>query len=152
MSKKPHPGVPHDAGLVVADGRTAFILRNTGTAILPKFALVEELHNGHTAAAHEMGSDHPGRVHSSTGARRSAVEETDYHTQAEQRFAAHVAESVARLHGAGTFKTFVLVADPRTLAVLRSELPKPVQAAVVDEIAKDLTKHPLHEMERLLAG
>ena len=144
MTKKPHEGVPHGAGLVVADGRSAFILRNDGTATLPKFALVEEMHQGHTPGS---GGDHTGG-----GARPAAVEQADNNTRAEQHFNQVVAEAIHRLHTAGTFSSFVLVADPRTLAVLRDALPKPVQAAVVSEIAKDLTKHPIKEMERLLAG
>lgn len=146
MTKKPHEGVPHGAGLVVADGRSAFILRNDGTATLPKFALVEEMHQGHTPASQAPGGDHTGG-----SARPGAVEQADNNTRAEQHFNHVVAEAVHRLHGAGTFSTFVLVADPRTLAVLRDTLPKPVQAAVVSEIAKDLTKHSIKEMERLLA-
>ena len=151
MSKDPL-GIPHGAGVLIADGRKALILRNTGSPTAPKFETIEALESGDTRETREIGSERPGRVHESTGARRSAMEQTDYHTQAEQRFAGVVAEAVGVQHGQGAFTALVLVAAPRTLAVLRDELAKPVHAAVIGEVAKDFINHPLDEIEKLLAA
>lgn len=152
MPNKDPLSIPHGAGVVIADGRKALILRNSGSPTAPKFETIQAIESSETRETHEIGSDRPGHVHESSTTRRSAMEQTDFHTQAEQRFAGVVAEAVQAQHGEGAFATLVLVAAPRTLAVLRDELSKPVQAAVVGEIAKDLTRHPIKDMERLLAG
>ncbi|WP_369124561.1 host attachment protein [Enterococcus faecalis] len=46
----------------------------------------------------------------------------------------------------------MLVAPPRMLAALRENLSNGVQATVIAEVDKDLTKHPIQEIERLLTG
>jgi protein required for attachment to host cells len=145
-------GVPHGAGVVIADGRKALILRNDGTPVAPRLTTLQALDNAETRETRDIGTDRPGRTQESATTRRSAMEQTDFHTQAEARFAGQVAEAVHALHAAGKLPSLVLVAAPRTLAVLRDELPKPVQNAILDEIAKDLTNHPLSEIEKLLAG
>ena len=152
MSNKAPLSIPHGAGVLIADGRKALILRNTGSPMAPKFETIQAIESSETRETHEIGTDRPGRVHESSTTRRSAMEQTDFHTQAEQRFAGLVAEAVQVQHGQGAFATLVLVAAPRTLAVLRDELSKPLQAAVVGELAKDLTNHPLPEIEKLLAA
>lgn len=152
MPNKAPLSIPHGAGVLIADGRKALILRNSGSPTAPKFETIQAIESSETRETHEIGSDRPGRVHESSTTRRSAMEQTDFHTQAEQRFAGVVAEAVQAQHGEGAFATLVLVAAPRTLAVLRDELSKPVQAAVVGELAKDLTKHPLPEIEKLLTA
>ena len=152
MAHKEPLSIPHGAGVLIADGRKALILRNTGSPTAPKLETIQALDNSETRETREIGADRPGRTHESTSARRSAMEQTDFHTQAEQRFAGVVAEAVGAQHGQGAFTKLVLVAAPRTLAVLRHELAKPVQAAVVGELAKDLTNHPLLEIEKLLAA
>jgi protein required for attachment to host cells len=152
MSNKDPLSIPHGAGVVIADGRKALILRNTGSPMAPKFETIQAIESSETRETHEIGTDRPGRVHESSTTRRSAMEQTDFHTQAEQRFAGLVAEAVQVQHGQGAFATLVLVAAPRTLAVLCDELSKPLQAAVVGELAKDLTNHPLPEIEKLLAA
>ena len=45
----------------------------------------------------------------------------------------------------------VIVAPPKTLADLRSAFHVDVQARIIAEINKDLTKHPIWEIEKHLA-
>ena len=52
------------------------------------------------AKTHEQGTDAPGRSINSVGARRSAMEQTDWHDQAEQRFLADLGEA-SRCRGDG---------------------------------------------------
>ena len=69
--------------VVVADGKKAIILFNDGTAEHP--SLTVETHLDHAdRPAREEGSARPGRVYARVGSRRSAVEETDGHQQAEE--------------------------------------------------------------------
>jgi len=44
----------------------------------------------------------------------------------------------------------IVVAPPRTLADLRSAFHADVQARIVAEINKDLTKHPIGDIEKHL--
>ena len=46
----------------------------------------------------------------------------------------------------------VIVAPPKTLADLRNAFHVDVQARVIAEIHKDLTKHPVSEIERRLTS
>jgi len=47
-------------------------------------------------------------------------------------------------------KALVVIAPPRTLADLRDAFHADVKACVVAEINKDLTKHPVWEIESVL--
>ena len=49
-------------------------------------------------------------------------------------------------------KALVVVAPPRTLAELRDAFHPDVKACIIAEINKDLTKHPVFEIEKHLTG
>ena len=49
-------------------------------------------------------------------------------------------------------KALVVVAPPRTLADLRDAFHSDVKACIIAEINKDLTKHPVWEIEKHLTG
>jgi protein required for attachment to host cells len=49
-------------------------------------------------------------------------------------------------------KALVVVAPPRMLADLRVALHSDVKSRIIAEIDKDLTKHPIQEIEKHLAG
>ena len=49
-------------------------------------------------------------------------------------------------------KALVVVAPPRTLAELRDAFHADVKACIIAEINKDLTKHPVFEIEKHLTG
>ena len=46
----------------------------------------------------------------------------------------------------------VLVAPPRALATIRKIASKSLHDRVIGEIDKDLTKHPVHEIEKIVKG
>lgn len=147
MSKKL---IPHDAWIVVADGRKALLLRNAADHIrvdLKVLKVIEQTANPKTA---EHGTDRPGRAVESTTGRRSAMEQTDWHDLAERSFAGEVAAELERHHRDGDFTKLIVVAPARTLAELRQSFSKPLHESIVAEFDKDLTKHPVHEIEQLL--
>ncbi len=53
---------------------------------------------------------------------------------------------------AGDVNVIIFVAPPRTLAELRQSLRSDIKKRVRAELAKDLTKHPVWEIERQLFG
>ena len=144
--------IRHDTWILVGDGRKALMLRNAGTPQRPSLEVLDVLRDAANPSTRAQGADRPGRVMQSNLNRRSAVQQTDWHEIAEEKFAGTVA---ARLNAAARDKRFdqiVLVAPPQTLAALRRELEPAVQDRVVAEVDKDLTKHPVLEIARLLTG
>lgn len=142
--------IPFDAWVLVADGRKALLMRNAADETrvdLKVLKVIEQPENPRTA---EHGTDRPGRAVESTTGRRSAMEQTDWHDLAERDFASEVAETVERHHRDGDFSKLVVVAPARTLAEFRQRFSKELHGTVLAELDKDLTKHPVHEIERVL--
>ncbi|MFZ2103212.1 MAG: host attachment family protein [Oricola sp.] len=140
-----------DGWLVVADGEKALFLRNEGDEINPNLKVFRELEH-ENPPTHDQGTDQPGRFTDGSGPHRSAVEETDWHRVEKQRFAAEIAERLHRQASKGAYSELVIVAPPQILGDMRKALNKDVQDRIVAEIAKDLTKHPVHEIEKLVLG
>lgn len=145
------PRIPHDAWIIICDGRKAMIAHNTGTPAHPSFRVSETLRATYNPSTYEQGEDRPGRAFQSVGARRSAIEMTDLHEQEERVFLIDAARKFAEIALHQRAKSLVLVAPPRALGILREHLSVAARDLVVAEIAKDLTKHPLADIERLLA-
>ena len=142
--------LPHKAWILVGDGRKALVLRNEGDDRFPDLRAVSVFTDETNPATSAIGTDRPGRAVEHATGRRSAMDETDWHEIGEQRFAHSVGAALcAREHD---IDALVVVAPPRTLAELRGTLSDGLKRKVVAEVNKDLTKHPLHEIERLLAG
>lgn len=136
--------------VAVADGCKALILVNEGTDADPLLRVVSksELDNPPSRA---LGTDRAGRMPGPMARQRSAVETTDWHAFEEARF---VREFAKRLDHAGQrekFDRLILVAPPRVLGELRAALPAHVRARLVTEVASDLTKHPVSEIEMRIA-
>jgi protein required for attachment to host cells len=144
--------IAHDTWVLVGDGRKALILRNDGTPQKPSLQVVEVLKDDENPPTHEQGSDRPGRSFQSKSNHRSAVEQTDWHEIAEERFAASVALKITGAANDKRFERLILVAPPNTLATLRRKLDPKTAERIVAEVDKDLTKHPVPEIARVLTG
>lgn len=143
--------IPNGALVLVADGRKMLFLRNQGDAERIDLR-VEEHHEQENPADRDQKTDAQGSSTSSTGLKRDTNEETDYHQQAEDRFAAEAADLLTKRALANDFDKLVIVAAPRTLGVMRSHYHKEVQSRLVGEVAKDLTGRPVTEIEALLTA
>ncbi|HSM53307.1 MAG TPA: host attachment family protein [Erythrobacter sp.] len=145
--------------VVIADGEKFLLLHNAGDTKFINLELVEHERNDN-APAHELASDRTGRRNDSThqaagGVRawgKSGLEETDWHKVAEERFAEHIAERLGEGASQGRFEKLVVIADPRTLGNLRDAYSADLKAAIVAEIAKDLTNHPLDQIEAVIGA
>ena len=84
------------------------------------------------------------------GGVRSAVEDADWHEIEEERFARAMAERINKAAESGELSQIVIVAPPRALGDIRKELSHKAQGKVVGELAKDLTRHPLKDIEKAL--
>jgi protein required for attachment to host cells len=106
--------------------RQDLVLRNDGDAELLNLMPVSVTFEVHPPTR-EQGSDRPGRVYQSQGTARSAMEEKDRHSEAERT-------------------------PPKALGILRGHLLPLARARIVAEIAKDLVKLPIPEIEKHLAA
>ena len=137
--------------VVVADGGRALIIENVGDQKFPNLRTKETFEHKDEKTS-EIGTDAPGRSISSVGSARSAMEQTDWHTQEEERFLKEIAELLDAEVKAGHVKGIVMVAPPRALGVLRPAYTHDLRKALRSEIDKDLVKMPLHEIEKHLAA
>ena len=150
MSQTEHVKIPTAALVLVSDGRRARFLRNRGTPVEPQLVLESAL-DSDNPPTREQGTDQPGRTHAPDGRSHSAIEQTDWHQQAEERFAAQVANLLYHMEHANKFDELVVVAPPKMLGDLRARLHPEVAECVIAEVAKDLAGHPLPEISRLLS-
>lgn len=137
--------------VIVCDGKKALVLENIGDA---KFLNLKtrEVHEQSDAKTSEQGADAPGRSINSVDGRRSAMEQTDWHEQEEQRFLRRLASHLDVEVKAGNAKALVMIAPPRALGMLRQVYSADVRGALRTEIDKDFVKMPVHEIEKHLAG
>lgn len=142
--------IDYDALVLVGDGEKALFFRNKGDAAHVNL-VVERVLEQNNPATREQGVDQPGRS-VAAGSPRSAVEQTDWHQLAEDRFAKDIAEALYRRAHANQFDKLIVVAPPRTLGELRKAFHKEVSDRITGEVPKELTSHPVHEIEKVLAA
>jgi protein required for attachment to host cells len=144
--------IPHNAFVFVGDGRKALFLRNEGDEKFPNLK-TESVFEDDNPLNHERGTERPGRLSKALdSSQRSAVESVDWHRIEEHRFAKKVAAAMEVVVRTRDVPALVVVASPNTLADLRSALHADVKPRVIAEINKDLTKHPIGEIERHLTA
>ncbi len=143
--------IPHNGYVFVGDGRKALVLRNEGDEKFPNLKTEQVFGDNDNPRTSEQGTDAPPRAFSGrAGAARSAIEQTDWHDLEEHRFTRDVAAALERIVRERKIEALVIAAPPRALADLRHELHAEVKKRIIAELDKDLTKHPVHEIERHL--
>ena len=135
--------------VVVCDGAKALVLENVGDAKFPNLK-TRDVYEQKLLATHEMGTDAPGRAHSSVGHGRSSVEQTDWHDQAEQTFLTELAQKLEAAVNAHQVKSLIIIAPPRALGMIRPHYGLALREAVRAELDKDYVKMPVHEIEKRL--
>ncbi|HEY5106477.1 MAG TPA: host attachment family protein [Caulobacteraceae bacterium] len=143
--------IPHNAHVLVADGRKLLLFKNDGSVAAPKLNVATHREQD-SAATQEQGADKPGQTQSSVGGVRSGYEQTDFHQQDEDRFAADAAEMLKRQVLAGRIEALIVIAAPRTLGELRKHYHHEVAKRVLGEIAKDVAGRPTDEIATVIAN
>jgi protein required for attachment to host cells len=134
--------------LAICDGKKALLVENTGDATYPKLEMREVFENVNPSS-HMQGSDRPGH-NISSGGRRSANEETDFHDVAERAFLIDFARRVEAAIRERDIRSLVLIAPARALGMIRPALAVDVHRIIAKEIDRDYVKLPLYEIERHL--
>lgn len=143
--------VPHNSFVVVADGKKMLFFRNEGDAEFLKLE-VERKREQDNPPDRVQSRDEPGRSFDAASPGRSAYEETDFHQLEEDRFAHQTAELLKKRALRNEFESLIIVAPPRTLGELRKHYHKEVEKRLAGEIAKDLTGHPVAEIEKIISA
>jgi protein required for attachment to host cells len=135
--------------VVVCDGAKAVVLENAGNRMHPNLH-TRQVFEQPGLSDRELSADKPGRVVSSVGGARSAVEQVDRHEQDEQRFLTGIAAHLDKAVLAGETPSLIVVAPPRAIGMLRRAYTTHVRQALRAEVEKDYVKLPVKEIERHL--
>ncbi|MES3081741.1 host attachment family protein [Sphingomonas faeni] len=141
--------LPHNSVVLVADGRKMLFLRNEGDAEFPNL-VVEKAQEQDNPATRDQATDSAGRASSPQGGVQSSVEPTDFHQIEEDRFAADAADFLKTGALKNAYDSLIVIAPPKTLGELRKHYHKEVSSRLKGELDKDLTGHPIKDIEKAL--
>jgi len=143
--------LPHNALVLVADGRKMLFFRNNGDE--EQIDLRTEAHDRREDRKDsEIKTDAPGGIHQSAGYGRSTYEEADFHQQEEDRWIKDAAEELNERALRNDFNALAIVAPPKALGVLRKCLHKEAEKRVVCTVNKEMSGRPVPDIEALLVG
>lgn len=131
--------LPKNTLVVVADGEKLSLFRNGGSGAAAELTALPAIE----VDDHNMGS---GSRHPSSAAN------PDDSQQNEDSFAAGVADYLNKQAMSGKVEHVVIIAAPRTLGELRKHYHTTLTAALIGEIAKDLTGHTTADIEKALSA
>ena len=141
--------LPHEALVLVVDGRKLLFFRNHGDE--SQIDLRTEAHDGREDRKDgEIKTDAPGTVKQSFGSGHSTYEEPDFHQQEEDRWIKDAAEELKKRVLRNDFEALAIVAPPKALGVLRKELHKEVERRIVCTVNKEMSGRPVPDIEALL--
>ena len=139
--------------VVVADGHKSVFLRNFDSDSRPDLRVlaIDEIEN---PLSHRQGTSRPGRTNESQPGviRKSALDETDFHQLAKSKFAGEISDRLEIAANRDEFDRLVLVAPPKTLGELRAQFSTKISSRIVAEINRDLTRHPIEDIEKQVAS
>ena len=135
--------------VLIADGEKALVLENQTDHEDPYLTVLtkEEQEN---PPNREQAANRRGRFNDGTGVHRSAVEDTDWHQLAKDRFADDLADMLYDKAHRGAFDSLVIVAAHGTLGELRGKIHSEVEKRVIGEVPKTLTNHSLDDIETIV--
>ena len=144
--------LPHNALVLVADGRKMLFFRNHGDE--NHIDLRTEAHDArrYQRKDREIKTDAPGTTKQSFGFGRSTYEEADFQQQEEDRWIKDAAEELKRRALRHDFEALAIVAPPKALGVLKKCLHKEVEKRVVCTVNKEMSGRPIPDIEALLDG
>ena len=150
--------VPHNALVLVADGRTMRFLRNEGTPQALQLTIEQELDHvsrkdrdqksGPAGRAAVRSGAHGGGGQFASGG--GGIEETDFHQQEEDRFAAEIGAMLEQRALSNDFDALIVAAPAKTLGELRKHYHRIVSERLAGEVVKDFTHQSPADLEQAL--
>ncbi|MWD29241.1 Host attachment protein [Aquicoccus sp. SCR17] len=135
--------------VLIADGEKALFLRNMTDPMDPHLVVMGKEEQDNPSDI-EQSANRPGRMKDTGVGQVSALDDTDWHELAKERFAADLADKLYHQAHDGKFDRLIVAAAPKVLGELRKELHKEVTSRIVGELDKDLTNHQLDQIEKVL--
>ena len=144
--------LPHNALVLVADGRKMLFFRNRGDE--NQIDLRTEAHDARRDQRkdRDIKSDAPGTVKQSYGFGHSTYEEPDFQQQEEDRWIKDAADELKARALRGDFEALAIIAPPKALGVLKKCLHKEVERRLVCAVNKEMSGRPVPDIEALLAA
>ena len=143
--------LPHNALVLVADGRKTLFFRNRGDE--NQIDLRTEAHDARTDRKNgDLRTDAPGTTQQSFGYGHSTYEETDFQQQEEDRWIKDAADELKARALRNDFDALAIIAPPKALGVLKKCLHKEVEKRLVCTVNREMSGRPVPEIEALLAG
>ena len=143
--------LPHDALVLVADGRKMLFFRNHGDET--QIDLRTEAHDARKDRKdREIKTDAPGTTKQSAGYGRSTYEEPDFQQQEEDRWIKDAADELKSRVLRNDFDALAIVAPAKALGVLKKCLHKEVEKRLVCTVNKEMSGRPIPDIEALLTG
>ena len=141
--------LPHNALVLVADGRKTLFFRNHGDE--HQIDLRTEAHDARTERKNgDLRTDAPGTTQQSFGYGHSTYEETDFQQQEEDRWIKDAADDLKARVLRGDFEALAIIAPPKALGVLKKSLHKEVERRIVCTVNKEMSGRPVPDIEALL--
>jgi protein required for attachment to host cells len=141
--------LPHNALVLVADGRKMLFFRNHGDA--NQIDLRTEAHDARRQGKdRDIKTDASGTVKQSFGYGRSTYEEPDFQQQEEDRWIKDAADELKARAMRNDFDALAIVAPPKALGVLKKCLHKEVERRIVCTANKEMSGRPIPDIEALL--
>ncbi|HYU95063.1 MAG TPA: host attachment family protein [Sphingomicrobium sp.] len=141
--------LPHNALVLVADGRKMLFFRNRGDE--NQIDLRTEAHDARTDRKNrDLRTDAPGTTQQSFGYGHSTYEETDFQQQEEDRWIKDAADELKTRVLRGDFEALAIIAPPKALGVLKKCLHKEVERRLVCAVNKEMSGRPVPDIETLL--
>lgn len=143
--------LPHNALVLVADGRKMLFFRNHGDE--NQIDLRTEAHEERKDRKdRDIKSDAPGTVQQSFGYGRSTYEEPDFQQQEEDRWIKDAADELKSRVLRNDFDAVAIIAPPKALGLLKKSLHKEVEKRIVCTVNKEMSGRPIPDIEALLNG
>ena len=143
--------LPHNALVLVADGRKILFFRNHGDE--NQIDLRMEAHDARNDRKdREIKTDAPGTTRQSFGFGRSTYDEPDFQQQEADRWIKDAADELKARVLRNDFDALAIVAPPKSLGVLKKCLHKEVERRVVCTVNKEMSGRPIPDIEALLNG
>lgn len=128
--------IAHGTLVMALDGGKMLLMRNAGDVPRPSLQTIIE-QSAENPRTGLQGTDRPGRSFSSSGMRRSAVGDTDWHEEVERRFAIDAVDTLSKAQAKEGSPVIVLAA-PSVLGTFREHCPKGLEESIIAEIGKDV--------------
>jgi protein required for attachment to host cells len=143
--------LPHNALVLVADGRKMLFFRNRGDE--NQIDLRTEAHDARQdRKERDYHTDAPGTQGQRWGDGRPAMEEVDWHQLEEDRWIKEAADELKKRALRNDYDALAIIAPPKALGFLKKCLHKEVEKRIVHTVNKEMSGRPIPDIEALLDG